>query len=431
MQMKNIQTTQGSEMSISRFTLIWVAFMGLLIAAPIAFPSATAVALMSQMGTAMIFGLSYNMLLGQGGMLSFGHAVFSGLGGFMAVHAMNHAGAGNLWLPLPLVPLVGGMTGMAFAVLIGYVITRKSGTTFAMITLGIGEMIFASSLMYPGFFGGEGGVSTNRVYGVKIFGLNFGSQLQVYGLISVWLFLCTAAIYWFTTTPLGRIINAVRDNDERTAFIGFDPKLARYFTLIVSGFFAGISGALSVINFEIASAENLSAGRSGAVLLFTFIGGVSSFIGPMVGAVVGVLMTVLLSDFTPAWHMYLGLLFVLVVVYAPGGLTSLHHPLLNLLRHGLSPRNIPKFVLTILSALVAFFGTVCLLELLYQRVSPAAVELVVLGLKLDPEQSITWWFVLLSMVIGVTTLKPCLRWVVKVESKQRTSPTAFQEGGSA
>jgi branched-chain amino acid transport system permease protein len=427
--MKN-QITQTNQMTTPRFVTVWLAFVALLIAAPIAFPSATAVALMSQMGTAMIFGLSYNMLLGQGGMLSFGHAVFSGLGGFVAVHAINHAAAGNMWLPLPLSPLVGGLTGMAFATLIGYVITRKSGTTFAMITLGIGEMIFASSLMYPGFFGGEGGISTNRVYGDKFFGLNFGSQLQVYGLIAAWLFVCTAAIYWFTTTPLGRIINAVRDNDERTSFIGFDPKLARYLTLIVSGFFAGISGALSVINFEIASAENLSAGRSGAVLLFTFIGGISSFIGPMVGAVVGVLMTVLLSDFTPAWHMYLGLLFVLVVVYAPGGLTSMGGALVGLLRQGFKPTNLHKFLLAVGCLLLTFTSTVAVLEMLYQRVSPTTSDLILFGVKLDPDLSMTWVVALLSMLVGVISVKPSLRWVMQDEQKLRATPNG-QKGVAA
>ena len=116
------------------------------------------------MGTFIIFALSYNMLLGQGGMLSFGHAVYSGLGAYVAVHALNMVGkAGGLALPLPLLPLVGGLAGLAFGVLFGYVTTKRAGTTFAMISLGIGEMVYACVLMLPGFFGGEAGVSTNRV----------------------------------------------------------------------------------------------------------------------------------------------------------------------------------------------------------------------------------------------------------------------------
>jgi len=429
MQMTSHQHIDGNGLSPAQLTAVWLAFAALLVVAPLAFSSATAVALLSQMGAAMIFGMSYNMLLGQGGMLSFGHAVFSGLGGFMSVHAMNLAGAGGVWLPLPFVPFVGGLTGVCFAALIGVVITRKSGTTFAMITLGIGEMVFASALMFPAFFGGEGGVSTNRVYGDKFFGLNFGSQGQVYGLIAVWLFLSTATVYWFTRTPLGRIINAVRDNDERVAFLGYDPQRARYLTLILSGFFAGVAGALGVINFEIASAENLSAHRSGAVLLFTFIGGVSSFIGPMVGAVVGVLMTVLLSDFTPAWHMYLGLLFILVVVYAPGGLASIHHPVSQLLHKGLTPHRLPRFFLALCSLALAFVSVIAVLELLFQRVSPSTADLVLLGIKLDPADMQTWWLSVGALVIGVLSVKPSLRWVV-MDHEVSTPAKTISEGGA-
>jgi branched-chain amino acid transport system permease protein len=401
--------TTGSAMSSRRFALIWAGFAILLVAAPTIFPSATAVALLSQMGTAMILGLSYNMLLGQGGMLSFGHAVFSGLGGFLAVHAMNLARAGSIWLPLPFAPVVGGAAGLLFAALIGYVITRKSGTTFAMITLGIGEMIFACALMFPDFFGGEGGIATNRVYGGGFLGLTFGSQLQVYGLIAVWLFACTAAICYFTRTPLGRILNAVRDNAERAAFIGFDPQLARNLTFMLSGFFAGVSGALGAINFEIATAENLSTARSGTVLLFTFIGGTTSFIGPMVGAVVGVLMTVLLSDYTPAWHMYLGLLFVLVVVYAPGGLTSVPTHVVSAL-HGHRPiQRIIRLAAAVSCAALALAGTVIVLELLYQRVPPTEGAVAALGFVLDPASTSTWILGLVALVVGVAGTKLSLR----------------------
>ena len=103
-------------------------------------------------------------------MLSFGHAVYSGLGAFLAIHAMNLAASGRFYIPLPLIPLVGGLSGLFFAALLGYVSTKKAGTTFAMITLGVGELVFAMSLMFPDFFGGEGGITTNRAYGQAVHG---------------------------------------------------------------------------------------------------------------------------------------------------------------------------------------------------------------------------------------------------------------------
>src|SRR5690606_19639979 len=127
--------------------------------------------------------------------------------------------------------------------------------------------------------------SANRVLGAKPFGITFGPQIEVYYLIACWLFICAAGMYAFTQTPLGRIINAVRDNPERAEFIGYDTYWARYLTLVLSAFFAGVSGGLSAIAFEIVTPENLSVARSGAILLFTYIGGIGFFFGPMIGAV--------------------------------------------------------------------------------------------------------------------------------------------------
>jgi branched-chain amino acid transport system ATP-binding protein len=144
---------------------------------------------------------------------------------------------------------VGGLSGLFFAVLFGYVTTKKAGTTFAMITLGVGELVFAMSLMFPEFFGGEGGITTNRAYGKPVFGISFGPQIQVYYLIAVYCFVCTAAMFAFTRTPLGRILNAVRDNPERVEFIGYNTQRVRYYAFIIAGFFAGIGGGLAAINF--------------------------------------------------------------------------------------------------------------------------------------------------------------------------------------
>jgi branched-chain amino acid transport system permease protein len=313
---------QFKPLNIGRW-LIWSVFALLLAAAPLVFTSSLSVTMLSQMGIAIIACLSYNILLGQGGMLSFGHAVYTGLGSFLAIHALNKAGAGGLPIPVSMIPLVGGLAGMGFAILLGWVTTRKSGTTFAMITLGIGELVFAMSLMIPEFFGGEGGVNANRVMGKPVMGITFGPPIQVYYLIAVYTFICVAAMFAFTRTPLGRILNAVRDNPERVEFIGYNTQRVRYMAFIIAGFFAGISGGLGALNFEIVTAEVVGAGRSGAYLLFTFLGGATFFIGPIIGAILMVLAFILFSEFTSAWLLYLGLVFLFMVMYAPGGIASL------------------------------------------------------------------------------------------------------------
>jgi branched-chain amino acid transport system permease protein len=303
--------------------LIWSLFAVVLLGVPLVFTSSLSITILSQMGIAIIACLSYNMLLGQGGMLSFGHAVYTGLGAFLAMHALNSISGGSLALPVSLVPLAGGVAGMGFAVVFGYVTTRKAGTTFAMITMGLGELVFAMSLMIPEFFGGEGGVSGNRIAGQPFMGITFGPPIQVYYLIALYTFLAVAAMFAFTRTPLGRMLNAVRDNPERVEFVGYNTQRIRYTAFIIAGFFAGISGGLGALNFEIVTAEVVGAARSGAYLLFTFLGGATFFFGPIIGAILMVLAFVLFSEFTKAWLLYLGLIFMFMVMYAPGGIASL------------------------------------------------------------------------------------------------------------
>ncbi|HZW23112.1 branched-chain amino acid ABC transporter permease [Noviherbaspirillum sp.] len=388
-------------MNLGRW-IVWGLFALILIFAPMVFSSGSSISLLSQIGTVMIFGLSYNMLLGQGGMLSFGHAVYSGLGAFFAIHAMNLASAGKMWMPVTMIPLVGGLAGMFFGILFGYVTTKKSGTTFAMITLGIVELVFACSLMFPEFFGGEGGISTNRVYGEKFLGITYGPQIQVYYLIAFWLFISTIGMFAFTQTPLGRIINAVRDNPERVEFIGYDTQWARYLTLILSGFFAGISGGLSAINFEIVTAENVSALRSGGVLLFTFIGGVGFFFGPMIGAIIGVFLSVMLSDFTKAWQLYLGVFFIVMVMYAPFGVAGIIMLNLRVAKYGKYRRIWPQLCAVSAMALVALVGLIMVVEMLYHLTLESAngTEMKLFGFMVDTAAATPWGVALAILAIG-------------------------------
>jgi branched-chain amino acid transport system permease protein len=382
--------------------LIWSMFALLLIVAPMIFHKGAALSILSQMGTVMIFALSYNMLLGQGGMLSFGHAVYSGLGAYFAIHAINLISAGKLQLPISMVPLVGAVAGMLVGVLFGYVTTKKSGTTFAMITLGLVELVFACVLMFPGFFGGEGGITTNRVVGQPVMGITYGPQIQVYYLIAFWLFIATVGMYAFTHTPLGRIINAVRDNPERAEFIGYNTQRVRYLTLILSGFFAGIAGGLSAINFEIVSAENVSAVRSGGVLLFTFIGGIGFFFGPMIGAVIGVFLTVLLSEFTKAWQLYIGLIFIGMVLWAPGGIASLVLLLLRVAKYGRFRRIWSDLWAVCALGVVMLLGIVMTIEMLYhlRLDSLQGTEMRLFGFLVDTASPSAWVVAATLIVVG-------------------------------
>ena len=371
---------------------------------PFIFTSSLSHTILSQMGIAIIVCLSYNMLLGQGGMLSFGHAVYSGLGAFIAIHVLNAVSQGRLPLPVSLIPLAGGLAGLVTALILGWVTTKKSGTTFGMITLGIGELVWAMSLMFPEFFGGEGGVSGNRVTGPKPLGISFGPQIQLYYLIAIYTFVCTGLMFAFTRTPLGRMLNAVRDNPERVEFVGYDTQKVRFLSFVIAAFFAGISGGLAALNFEIVTSEVVSGYRSGAYLLFTFLGGATFFFGPIIGAVLMVLAFVLLSEFTKAWLLYLGLVFLFMVMFAPGGFASLIMMNVRVAAFGRLKPLLPHYLALLLTGLVAFMGVAAMIEMLYHLQLDAALgsQLRFMGVNLNTAAPATWALAAAVMLAALT-----------------------------
>jgi branched-chain amino acid transport system permease protein len=345
-----------------RFYGLWVLAAIALLLLPRIFTSGGSLTTFSLIGISIIFSLSYNILLGQTGLLSFGHAVYYGLGGFLAIHSINIISADKLPIPLPLVPLIGGLTGLLFAALLGWVSTQRSGTVFAMISLGVGELIASSALILRTFFGGEAGVSANRTKLLRLFGWNFGPQIQIYYLVAAWMLIAVIAMYALTRTPLGRMCNAVRDNPERVQFVGYNPHTVRYLAFCFSGFFAGIAGALAAINFEIANSAYLGAVQSGTVLFATYIGGIGFFIGPIVGAIFVTFLSLGLSDLTPVWQLYFGLIFIAVVLFAPGGITGLfmmHRPLL---KAGTLARVLPSYLVALVPTLAMIAGLILSIE---------------------------------------------------------------------
>jgi branched-chain amino acid transport system permease protein len=384
--------------------LLYALSMALL---PMLFTSSLSHNLLSQIGIAIIICLSYNILLGQGGMLSFGHAVYSGMGAFLAIHTLNAVSSGFNW-PVSLIPLVGGVSALAVALVLGWVSTQKAATPFAMITLGVGELVWSMSLMFPGFFGGEGGISGNRVAGAKVWGISYGPQIELYGLIAIYALICTVLMHALTRTPLGRMLNAVRDNPERVAFIGYDPRMVRYIAFCIAAFFAGIGGGLTALNFEIVTSEVVSAQRSGAYLLFVYLGGAGFFLGPILGAVLMVVASVLMSEWTQAWLLYLGLLFVLMVMYVPGGVAGWVMQHLLLWRHRLLSPLLWRYALLLPLFVMAFAGFAVLIEMVYhlQLQTEQSPEMKLGPLLLNTHSSLTWLLALAWAVAGMwLTLK--------------------------
>lgn len=365
---------------------VWIAYLAVLLALPQFFDSILAVSIFNQIAIAIVFALSYNMLLGQGGMLSFGHAVYFGMGGFLAVHALLMIENETLYFSVMWIPLIGGVIGLLTAIFIGSFSTRKAGTVFAMISLGIGELIAASSLIFVGFFGGEAGISGDRTFGPTFFGVDFSQNVQVYYLAAVWVFIATLFMYLFTQTPAGRMANAVRDNPVRAEFIGYSTRHVRFISFCASGFFAGIAGGLFALNYEFITEENLNAATSGRVLLMAYIGGLGYFIGPIIGAVLLTLMNSLLSNYTELWMLYLGILFLLTVMFLPRGFAGfimMHQ--VAWIRGNL--RGLVKpYITTGIPAILFMLSCVALLELAHA----GEESLHYFGLTLEPSSAMSW-----------------------------------------
>lgn len=332
------------------------ALLAVMLFVPAAVDRSSLTSLFTQFAVISLLAMSYNMLMGQTGMLSFGHAVYSGLGAYCTAHFLNHFGADGLGAGIVFLPLVGAVSGAFFGLTLGFVSTRRSGIAFAMITLGISELIAHLALMMPGWSGGESGITVDRMLSTPVLGFDLGSGLQAYYYVLGWTVLVVLLQFLITRTPIGRLSNAVRDNAERVMFIGFNPQKIRLLTMVLSGAFAGIGGSLMVVNYEIVTSETLGLGQSGMLLIAAYLGGSGLFLGPVLGAIVYVLFMSFVATLTQAWLLYFGVLFILVVLYSPRGLMPL---LLALPQYG------PRQWLRLLAVALIGAAAVQLIETVY------------------------------------------------------------------
>ncbi len=365
------------------------------------------ISVLSQMGMMTILALSYNMLLGQSGLFSLCHATFFGFGGYSMVHFLNAAGDGTLPVPMELMPLLAGLSGLGLAIVFGAMATRQRATAFAMITLGIGELVATAALMFHHFFGGEGGVNTNRMIDHSFFGLSYASGIQVYYLILAWAFAAAILMRLQTMTPLGRMANACRDNFERAQFVGYNPHVVRFLQFSLAGFFAGIGGGLYAITYEIVTFDAVASPLSANALLMAYIGGSMVFAGPVLGAVLITLLQSGVSLMSNSWLIYVGVLFIAMVTFAPTGLAGIivaHGPIW---RAGRLPRLLLPYLRLLLPGLASIAGFVGLVELL-SFVTIGAEQgkhMVLFGSPIDVTSPVPWSIAVSLLVIGGTWLR--------------------------
>jgi branched-chain amino acid transport system permease protein len=394
--------------------LPWGVAVLFLLMLPHVFAANSTITIMNQMAITIVFALSYNMLLGQAGMLSFGHAIYLGFGGFMCIHVMNYLQAEGLPVPLPVLPLFAGLFSLGMATLIGSFSTRRAGTVFAMISLGVVELVASFSIIAYSFFRG-GGVGGDRTLGMPFFGVEFLRQIEVYYLISFWLVLSVGLMYLFSLTPIGRMANAVRDNPERAEFLGYSARWVRFYSFCAAGFFAGVAGGLFAINYELATAENLSVQASGTVLMIAFLGGIGFFFGPILGAILFTLLQTVLSLHTDLWQLYVGVLFLATVMFFPSGLAGVLMMHVPVIRQGHLRILIGPYLSAVLPAVIGTLGVCAFVELLFhsRHIANGGQEMTLFWITFQTTNPAPWLIAAGVAVLGI--------WISKRNAPALTS----------
>lgn len=272
--------------------------------------------------------VSYYLLLGHTGLMSFGHAALFGVGAYAAAIALcNFSG-----LPVILAVLIGGLSGLLCGFLIGSLVLRLTKIYLAFGTLALSQMIWAVAWKWRGLTGGDDGLTGWSMRQVTVPGLAPFSLTSIPFLYYFVLLFAVASIglCWFLTrTPLGETLSSIRSNRDRADFLGINVNQAKLFAFGFSGLIAGLSGALFILFKKTASPHYLDLTTSFDILIISVIGGYASFAGPIVGSFIYVYLVEYLSSFTERWQLILGAFFVLLILYYPKGIVGMVRQIVN------------------------------------------------------------------------------------------------------
>jgi branched-chain amino acid transport system permease protein len=266
-----------------------------------------------------LYAVTVNLLLGFTGLLSFGHALFFGGGAYATALALTHIQG----LPLLAAVLVGGLTALVLALITSPLLVRVSGTAFAMLTLAFGQLMYVICLKFREVTGGEDGVGGFPIPSFDIPGivsidmknpLNFYYfAIAIVGL-SIWI------IWFFTKTPVGSVMVSIRDNTNRVGYMGFKVPQTKAIIFVISGFFAGIAGAMYALLQDLVSTDGvLTIYYSFLPIMMAFIGGIGSFFGPIYGAAILTILDEVITAYTERVELVTGTVFILMVMFAPAG----------------------------------------------------------------------------------------------------------------
>jgi branched-chain amino acid transport system permease protein len=263
-----------------------------------------------------LFAMGFNLIYGYAGMLSFGHAALFGLGAYGC--GVPIAKFGVPWfIGLPLGVVIAGVA----SVVIGWFATRSRGIYFAMVTLALSQVVYYVVFQWVSLTGGEDGLRGVNVPAIELFGARISivdPTVKYYLILAI----VAVAMWLFSRileSPFGAVMEAIRENERRAAACGYDVNRTRWLAFILSGLFSGLAGALYAIHLSIVPIETLHYFNSAVVLMMTLLGGMGTFFGPFVGALLYLLLQDVVTVVTVHWQLVVGTLFVLLILFFPRG----------------------------------------------------------------------------------------------------------------
>jgi branched-chain amino acid transport system permease protein len=266
-----------------------------------------------------LYAVSYNLLLGYAGLLSFGHAMFFGLAAFSTAVAIIHIPGLALWNAI----LIGVATTVLAGFIIGSLLLRHKGSYFALLTLAFNSLFYAVATKWHSVTGGDDGLSIKRPALEMGFGsVSLASLTNFYYLTLIIVGAAIVFCWYFTHTAMGKTVLLMRENEERMKFLGYNTNISRLILFTFTGAVAGLAGSFYTLHFQFVSISAISVDMTTAVLLMTFVGGTKTFWGPILGAFVYIILQGYLSDLTDRWPLFMGLIFVFMVLFIPGGLSE-------------------------------------------------------------------------------------------------------------
>lgn len=264
-----------------------------------------------------LFAMGFNLLFGYMGLLSFGHAAFLGIGSYLTGISIVH-----YTLPWGTAILVGVIGAAIGGLIMGFLAIRTRGIYFSMVTLALGQIVFYGFYKAESLTGGENGLRGVRVDSFNIFGIpvDFLNPLVKYYIILFFVVIAIWLISRILSSPLGAVMEAIRENEKRAAACGFDVARTKLLVFVLSAAICGLAGSLRALHLSIVPIDSLHYLQSGQAVMMSILGGMGTFFGPFVGAAVMLYLEDVVTTLTKHWMAVIGLIFMFFVLFFPKGI---------------------------------------------------------------------------------------------------------------